>query len=178
MPLDTTTPASFVSTSVNIQSPVVSCLCRPSNLMVCSPAAHPRNPIHADAPADKSFTSTLTVIYTGVLTHQHVSKAVRNASAGVVTGVLNQIVSRSSDITAWTKFFMIAKCVLASHPQRAQHQSRNTLNSVRDRIRRWIAGDLSGLWADVVSLDINLRKRRRRKVTPDSQQDDMVPRAC
>ena len=52
------------------------------------------------------------------------------------------------------------------------------LNSVRDRIRRWKAGELSGLWADVVSLDIKLCKRGRRKVTLESQQDDMVHRAC
>ena len=93
-------PAFLVASSANFQSPVVSSSYRPFNPIVCSPAARSKTPDHEDTPADRSFSSLLTVP-----THHHVLKALRNAWAGVVMDVLNQIVSMPSDITAWIKFF-------------------------------------------------------------------------
>ena len=171
------TPTSFVSPSAGSQSPVVSSSFRASHSMRCSPAACPKTPNHEDVFTHRSFPSLLSVVSTGVPTLQHVPKAIRNSWAGVVMEVLSQIDSRPTDITAWTKFFMMAKCVLASPSQRGYHQWRNTLNTVRDRIKRWRAGDITGLWTEVVSQDIKLRKHGRRKVTPESQHADVIRRA-
>ena len=114
--------------------------------MECSPAACPKTPNHEDMPTHRSFPSLLSVVSTRVPTLQHIAKAIRNDWAGVVTDVLSHIDARPSDITAWTKFFLMAKCILPSPSQGGYRQWRHIFNTVRDRVRWWKAGNLTGLW--------------------------------
>ena len=68
----------------------------------------------------------------------------------------------SSDLDVWCKSFMLARCVLANPARGGRSNWRETLKTVRTRIRRWQAGDIMGLWSEVVEEEDTLTQRRRK----------------
>ena len=138
-----------------------------------------RPSINAPPPqAISIFTPTLTsalpslgsILDVRVTTLHHVPKGARDAWAGILYEVFNAITMDSSDLDAWCKSFMLARCVLANPQRGGRGNWRETLKTVRARIRRWQGGDIMGLWSDVLEEEDRLTRRRKKpkKIAPDS----------
>ena len=105
-------------------------------------------------------------------TLHHVPKGVRDAWARLVSEVLRAISADPSDLDAWRKIFMLPRCILANPVRGGRSHWRDTEKTVRNRIRRWRAGDILGLWSEVeVGEDrLNHRRGRPKKVTSESSR--------
>ena len=66
----------------------------------------------------------------------------------------------------WVKLFMLPRCVLASPVRGGCTHWRNTVKLMKSRIRRWRAGDLCALWADMME-DEDKQARSRKKSKAD-----------
>ena len=130
----------------------------PSSSNVLQPAL---NPTSSASPGD-ALPSLDCILGVHVPTFHHVPKGARNAWAGLVGRVLHSICSEPSDVGAWCKLFMLARCILANPARGGHSRWRDTQECVRARIRRWRAGELTGLWAEVVAADGKLKQRRSR----------------
>ena len=86
-----------------------------------------------------------------VPTFRHVPKGARNAWAGLVTDVLSSINKDPSDLVAWRRLFMLPRCVLSSPENGGRLRWREIQKLMKLRIRRWLAGEISELWNDVLS---------------------------
>ena len=83
--------------------------------------------------------------------------------------VFNAITMDSSDLDVWCKSFMLARCVLANPARGGRSNWRETLKTVRTRIRRWQADDIMGLWSEVVEEDrLTQRRRKPKKIAAES----------
>ena len=105
-------------------------------------------------------------------TLHHVPKGVRDAWARLVSEVLRAISADPSDLDAWRKIFMLPRCILANPVRGGRSHWHDTEKTVRNRIRRWRAGDILGLWSEVeVGEDrLNHRRGRPKKVTSESSR--------
>ena len=56
---------------------------------------------------------------------------------------------------------MLPRCILHNPVNGSCLQWKESLQIVRDRIKRWQAGDIMGLWSDVLAAE---RKRARRGI--------------
>ena len=113
------------------------------------------------------LTAILSLSYP---TLHHVPKRARDAWAGIVSDTFDAISLAPSDLEAWSKSFMLARCILANPERAGRNHWRDTEKAVLSRIRRWKEGDYIGLWSETVKADERLQKRRRKpkKQSPDS----------
>ena len=125
------------------------------------------------ATTSPSLPSLLSVVQTPIPTFQHVPKCLRVEWAKVVKEVFSSVCSHPSNVSSWTKLFMLAKCVLASPVNAHRSRWRDTQNLIRSRLRRWSAGDLSTLWVDALAAG----KAHKRKHRTLSASSDAVRRA-
>ena len=96
---------------------------------------------------------------------------------GIVGEVLLAISSAPSNLSAWCKLFMLARCVLANPVRGGRSHWRNTLNSIRCRIRRWKAGAFNDLWSEVLQEEKRLHNRRKRQNNDNSQRSQRAANA-
>ena len=141
------------------------------------PATSSTIPTYQVSPTPNDLLSLVAVVSIRVPTLQHVPKVLRKAWAGVVMNMFNLICARPTDLEAWTKLFMLAMCVLVRPFQKGHYHWRDTLRIIKDRIRRWKAGDFCSLWSEVITVGIRLHNHRRRKATLESQCAGTVRRA-
>ena len=73
---------------------------------------------------------------------------------------------------------MMAKCILVSPSQRGRCLWWIISKIVKDRIRLWNAGDFASLWSDVITAEVRMCSRGRRKASSESQLVHNVRRAC
>ena len=100
----------------------------------------------------------------------------RDRWAKVLCVCLSSVVEDPSDLSRWSKVFMLAKCVLASPSAGHRLRWREILWLVKSRIQRWLDGDLSALWAEAVAEGLSL-SRRARSSAASSQQSQNIRRA-
>ena len=115
-----------------------------------------------------------------VPTFRHVPKGARNAWAGLVTDVLSSINKDPSDLVAWRKLFMLPRCVLSSPANGGHLRWREIQKLVKLRIRRWLAGEISELWNDVLSEKdsrARLLSRKKKKSTRNNLRKSNAIRA-
>lgn len=73
---------------------------------------------------------------------------------------------------------MLPRCILSSPARGGRSHWRDTVKIVHDRIRRWRAGDLFGLWAEVEESDAKLNRRKKtKKLSQDSLHTANATRA-
>ena len=87
-----------------------------------------------------------SIFSTHIPTLHHVPKGARDSWAATLSSTLTSVVSSSSDISQWSKIFMLAKCVLASPATGHRLRWREILHLVKSRLKRWDDGDLTSLW--------------------------------
>lgn len=98
-----------------------------------------------------------------VPTLRHVPKGARDAWARVIKEALQGILSDSTDIDVWKKWFMLPQCVLYSGTSGRKRSWRDTLKSARMRIRRWREGNCTELWSEVTEVKEGLTHRRKKR---------------
>ena len=94
-------------------------------------------------------------------TLEHVPKGARDAWARVVSEVLREILANPTSLDSWTKWFMLAHCVLFA--RRGSLRWGEVLKWVRLRIKRWRDGDLLGLWSEVLLEQSNFNRYTTKK---------------
>ena len=99
--------------------PLRLCFLQPteSSVSVAHPPinAPPPQPTSTSTPTSTSALPSLgSILGVRVATLHHVPKGARDAWAGIVYEVFNAITMDSSDLDAWCKSFMLARCVLAN----------------------------------------------------------------
>ena len=120
-------------------------------------------PSLSPSPLPASLPSLNTIIGLKVSTLQHVPKGARDAWASIFKDVLQDVYSAPANLDGWKKFFMLAKCILFSPASGWRYFWRDTLKSVRARIRKWREGDILGLWSEVLDEGESLGRRRKPK---------------
>ena len=146
----------------------------PVNLVpIAAPSDPPSSSVSDALP---SLSAILSLSYP---TLHHVPKRARNAWAGIVSEAFEAISLAPSDLEAWSKFFMLARCILANPERAGRTHWRDTEKAVISRIRRWREGDLKDLWSETLKSEERLHKRRRKPKmqSPDSLRQSNTRRA-
>ena len=117
----------------------------------------------ASLPAVYTLPSLHSILSVRVPTLHHVPKGARDVWARLVGGLLSSLASDPADVDSWSKFFMLAKCVLVNPPRVGGYHWQDTLSSVGARIKRWRDEDIVGLWSEVLEEERRLTQRRRPK---------------
>ena len=116
-----------------------------------------------------SLPSILEIVQVSLPTLQHVPKGVRSEWAALLADLSSDIVRNPLCLEKWRRLFMLPRCILASPVRGGRSHWRQTLETVRRRIRRWKAGDFIGLWSDVEEENSRWsRKRRPKAPSPNS----------
>ena len=116
-----------------------------------------------------SLPSILEIVQVTLPTLQHVPKGVRSDWAGLLADLSSNIMRNPLCLEKWRRLFMLPCCILASPVRGGRSHWRQTLETVRRRIRRWKAGDIIGLWSDVEEENSRWsRKRRPKAPSPNS----------
>ena len=97
-------PSLAIATSSDVRSPALS-----STAGVCSQSL-------ASPPAVYTLPSLHSILSVRVPSLHHVPKAARDMWARLVGELLSSLASDPADADSWSKFFMLAKCVLISPP--------------------------------------------------------------
>ena len=71
----------------------------------------------------------------------------------------------------------LTRCVLANPVRGGRSHWRDTLNTVRCRIRRWKAGAFNDLWSEVLQEEKRLHNRRKRQNNDNSQRSQRAANA-
>ena len=79
----------------------------------------------------------------------HVPKAARNSWSGLLSAALEDVVARPSDLDAWSRLFMLPKCVLFLPPFRSRRRSHDLLFLIKQHFQLWRNGEVLSLWAKV-----------------------------
>ena len=109
-------------------------------------------------------------------TLQHVLKSARDSWARALSVYFSCIMANPSDLSQWSRLFMLPKCVLAS-PAAGHHLPwREILKQVKSRLSRWFDGDLVTLWTEAFAGGQSL-SRRIGQSSPSNQQKHNIRRA-
>ena len=104
-----------------------------------------------------------TIMNVSIPTLRHIPKGARDSWSGLLADVFSLVHSNPFSDEAWGKLFMLSKCILFSSFRRASSHWRESVKSVKQRIRRWYSGDLVGLWSEVQIEEAKLNSRMKRK---------------
>ena len=77
-------------------------------------------------------------------------KGARAEWAHLLGDSLSSVNEDMTDLDAWSKFFMLPRCILSSPIRGGRTPWRETLKLVRLRIRKWREGDILDLWAKAI----------------------------
>ena len=114
--------------------------------------------------------SLSSIVSVSVFTFHHVPKGVRDHWSSLLTDVLSFVTLNPTDINGWRKLLMLSKCTLYS-PQETFHWCDIT-RLVKQRIKKWISGDLSELWSDVCKAANNQPNRKNCKSNLNLHHDN------
>ena len=98
-------PSQAIATSSDVRSTALS-----STAGVCSQSL-------ASPPAVNTLPSLRSILSVSVPSLHHVPKGARDMWARLVGELLSSLASDPADADSWSKFFMLAKCVLISPPR-------------------------------------------------------------
>ena len=103
-----------------------------------------------------------SVLRVRISTLRHVPKVCRAGWAGVVGGVFQAICADPSNVDAWVKLFMLARCILANPSRGGRSHWREIQRTVQSRISFWKEGKFHVLWDDVLAANRQLTQRLAR----------------
>ena len=101
-----------------------------------------------------------SVLRVRISTLRHVPKVCRAGWAGVVGGVFLLICADPSNVDAWVKLCMLARCILANPSRGGRSHWREIQRTVQSRISLWKEGKF--LWDDVLAANRQLTQRPAR----------------
>ena len=112
-------------------------------------------------------------------TLQHIPKGARDDWADLLRATVAEICTDPSDVSAWSKFFMLPRCVLASPARGGRSHWRSTMTQVKARIRRWRKGEYTTLWEELISVSRGQHNHRKRfkPTTPEKLRKTNASRA-
>ena len=119
---------------------------------------------------------SLYIFQASIPTLRHVPKGARDHWAKVLSDHLLSVVEDPTDLSSWSRVFMLAKSVLASPAAGHCLHRLEILKLVGSCIQRWLAGDLVALWSKAVtkgSLSLGthaLRPHPLSRVTTSGEQ--------
>ena len=98
-------------------------------------------------------------------------KGARAEWARLLGDFLSSVNEDMTDLDAWSKFFMLPRCILSNPIRGNRTQWRETLKLVGLRIRKCRDGDILNLWAKVIEDEVCRSRylRKRGKKTPPHQ---------
>ena len=120
------------------------------DLCPSAPSAVEASQSPSSSSASSNLPSLASVCRLQVPVLYHVPKAARNAWSGILSSALETVVSRPLDIEAWTKLFMLPKCILLLPPYRLRRRGHDLLTLIKERIRCWRDGDYLSLWSSAM----------------------------
>ena len=101
-----------------------------------------------------------------VSTLHHVPKAGRILWAEVLASCLSVVASRPLDLDAWSRLFILPKCILVSPASRRQCHWRRSLQLIKAKIKKWKDGYICSLWSDALSQESQrFGSSRRRNIS-------------
>ena len=120
--------------------------------------------------SSSEIPSLSSIVAVSVFTLRHVPKGARDHWSSLLTDVLSSVTLNPTDIDGWKKMLMLPKCILYS-PRETLHW-RDITHLVKQRIRKWISGDLSELWSDVCKAANNQPNRKNCKSNLNLRHDN------
>ena len=105
------------------------------DLRPSAPSAVEASQSPSSSSASSNLPSLASVCRLQVPLLYHVPKAACNVWSGILSSALQAVVSRPSDIEAWTKLFMLLKCILLLPPYRLRRRGHDLLTLIKERIR-------------------------------------------
>ena len=78
------------------------------------------------------------------------------------------MVNSPADLSQWSRFLMLLKCVLASPAIGHRLRWREILQHVRSRHQRWSDGDLVALWSEALDDGLSLSRRSELSASASS----------
>ena len=99
-------------------------------------------------------------------------KAARGEFARELATLWNRLNENSDDVRLWTLEFMFARCILPAGRGPRAGDAYSMARLVRERLRRWRAGEYSVLWQEAVNLTkVPKKKGRKRKGEEEKSQE-------
>ena len=162
------------STGLPPRPPILSSSQPPSTSIKSSASSSPSHLPPSPQPAT-SFTHSLpsleAIFRVNLPSLHHVPKGARAEWARLLGDSLSSVNENLTDLDAWSKFFMLPRCILSSPIRGGRTHWRETLKLVRLHIRKWRDGDILYLWAKAIEDEVCRSRwlRKRGKKTPRHQ---------
>ena len=127
---------------------------------------HNHHPISHHLPSMDELNNTL------VPTLKWCPKAARGEFARELASLWNRLNENPEDVKLWTLEFMFARCILPAGRGPRAGDAYSMARLVRERLRRWRAGEYSILWQEAVDLTkVPKKKGRNRKGEEEKSQE-------
>ena len=110
-------------------------------------------------------------------TLRHVPKSLRNTWSEILMSTLNEILQSPVDMSGWVKLLIVAQCLLAAPPRQGRAHMRDTEKIVKERMRRWKAGEEATLWNDQMSVKRPQGKKSKTTTSESNSHAANVRRA-
>ena len=162
-----------------VRSGIACSCCLPGDSGNChnglpSGAAPPSSSSPPFSPEPESTAPTLpsisSIMNNRTPTLHHVPKGARDQWAEVLGLSFSSVVRDPSDVSCWSRLFMLPKCVLARPAASHRLRWRDIRDLVKSRLRRWSEGEFESLWEEsTVKPKTNTRRGR-----PDQKQHNIT----
>ena len=114
------------------------------------------------------------ILRTRVPTLVHVPFEAKNDWSLLFSEVANDVAQNIDAETPWLLLLMLAKAILPAPKRGGKRHQRNLAAAVKDRIRRWRAGEHLQLWRESVAAHTSQpSSRRRTHFVPHASQEDI-----
>ena len=114
---------------------------------------------------------------TYVPTHKWPPKSVRPESTRTLTSLLNHLSEHPQDKNAWVQLSIYHRCVLPALKGPELGDASSNVQLIRDRLRRWQAGECGELWQEAVQAFNNRPKKKKKNAVAKTQEQWNVERA-
>ena len=95
----------------------------------------------------------------------------RNDVTRLFTEILYDVVRHPDAIPRWSLLLLMAKCILAAPPRGGRRHYKDQEKMVKERVRRWKAGEIFLLWGEAKAPPAPTRGRRAQKIVLPSQEE-------
>ena len=80
-------------------------------------------------------------------------------------------------VAQWTRLMLLPRAILSAHCCRGRpEEGTSQATLVKDRIKRWIAGDIDGLWRESKGVAVRGRGRKKKGTTTPPTQEQLNAR--
>ena len=98
----------------------------------------------------------------------HIPKGARNAWTRLLTSVAFRVANNPSNVANHILLSMVARAILPAGKSPPHPGETTQADKIKERIRRWRAGEFRALWEEAIALQkVPARKGRRKKQQPE-----------